>query len=444
MVTELRTQNQAQQLYTRAISQAYRNNIQIHEPSIWLLRDPETEEKMLRDADIKHAITYRRHLIAGRNWTLSPSVEGSPRSDMSVHVGTELVKGIKHFTRARLNLARAFFSGSRFARIHGTTKVMTLGDGVERTWWVPTALEDQSKHMYRMVPTTSNDEEQNITAHWERWHVGRQKFEPESVSDARRTIRHVYEDDQASLGHGSALREALGWVWYAKTHVAQESLQAVERFSQGIIHAQIDGARDAETGRPNEQVITDWVDLLEDLRAKHVIVSDKSDSIEIISGNAEGYQLLADIRSELKNSIYTLVMGANLTTSASEGGSYALAEVQENSTEALLQYDRETLQETLTEKLLGCIWAKNWANLAELGIAREKPEFNIVQEKIQDPKERAEVASVLNGMGVELSRDDVMEQTGFRIPEPGEDVIEPTAPAAPGLGGFGFKQAMGV
>ena len=69
MSTELRTRNVSQQLYVRALSSAWRNNIELHDPSLWLLREPELEEKMLRDADIQHAVGYRRHLIAGKDWT---------------------------------------------------------------------------------------------------------------------------------------------------------------------------------------------------------------------------------------------------------------------------------------------------------------------------------------------------------------------------------------
>ena len=434
MATELRIRNQSQQLFVRALSQAWRNGVQLHDPSIWLLRDPEVEEKMLRDADIRHAIGYRRHLIAGRDWKITPGVEGSPRSDMAVHVGTELVKHIEHFTRARLNLSRAFFSGARFSRIHGVPMELALGDGVTRTWWVPVSLEDQDKRMYRIVP---HRDDNIITATWERWNIAKSDFESLPEREFQETIRHVYEDDQAALGHGTALREALGWWWYAKTHVFQESLQAVERFAQGIIHAKIDGVRDAD-GKPNTQLITEWQDVLEDLRSRHVLVSDSNDNIEIIKGNSDGYQLLSEIRSELKNTIYTLVMGANLTTAAAEGGSYALAEVQENSTEALSQYDRETLQETLTKDLLGCVWRRNWPNLKELEIHKERPAFSISQEKIQDPKERAIVAETLNRMGVRLSRDDVLEQSGFRIPENGEATVDPVLPQGVDAGGGMF------
>jgi hypothetical protein len=443
MATELRTRHQSQSLYVRALSQAwrYRGFEGIPDPSLWLLRDPDTEEKMLRDADIAHAVGFRRHLIAGRQWNLTPRAEADPRSELAVAVGTELLDAIKHFTDARMNLARAFFSGSRFARIYGQPRTLTIGDGRPRTWWVPIRLEDLDKRMFRRMP--ERDElTQEITAHWERWHVGPDRFMPENQEDALRTVRHVYQDDEATLGHGRALREALGWWWYAKEHVFQESLQAVERFAQGIIHAKVAGARDAASGKPNEQLISDWQDVLEDLRSRHVLVSDAEDEVEVIQGNAEGWQLLADVRQELRSTIFTLVLGANLTTAADKGGSYALAEIQENSTEALIQYDRETLEETLTDDLLGCVWHKNHPNLIELGIANEKPRFTITQEKKQDPKERAEVAEVYNRMGLALAKDELYEQGGFRKPEEGEDVLEGKTAAdtfgmgVPGFGGF--------
>ncbi len=441
MTTELRVKNQAQQIYVRALSSAWRG-MQLHDPSLWLQREPEIEEKMLRDGDIAHAVGYRRHLIAGRDWTVTPRVESRPNAKLAVHVGETLLGGIKHFTNARFNLARAFFSGARFAKIHGETKVLTLGDGRPRTWWVPRRLEDLDKRMFRVVPKT-DDATGKVTAHWEKWNVGRQRFEVQSVDDAVTTIRHVYQDDQAQLGYGKALREALGWVWYAKTHVFQEALQAVERFAQGILSAKVDGIRDAATGLPNAELMEAWANVLEDLRSRHVIVYDSSDHIEHVQLNGEGWQLIERMLDRLKSMVFTLTMGANLTTAADDGGSYALAEIQENSTEALVQFDRQTLEETLTDDLIGCVWFMNHANLFELGLADDKPRLAITQEKRQDPKERAEVASVLSGMGVDLSLVDVLEQTGFKKPEEGEDIVEGGSSNPDPFGGFGLPPAFG-
>lgn len=443
MTEELRLRNQSQQLYVRALSQVYRNSVQLFDPSMWLVRDPEAEEKMLRDADIAHAIDFRRKLIAGRQWQLTPRVERSPVAELAVEVGTELLGGISHFTRARLNLARAFFSGSRFARIHGEPRNMTIGDGKPRTWWVPVRLEDEDKRIYRPVPELKQQEgttDVALAAHWERWNVANQRWDTETRTQAMHTIRHVYEDDQATLGFGRALREALGWVWYFKTEVMQETLQAVEKFAQGTLHAKVDMLRDADTNLPNPTLVEEWVSILEDMRSRHVIVSDKSDDIEIIQGNAEGWQLLEVIEEKLKNKVITLVLGANLPTTATEGGSYALGGIQENSTEMLIQYDRESLEETLTDDLLGCVWHKNRPNLVELGIVDEKPRFSIAQEKREDPEIVANVAQQANAMGLPLAKDELYEKLGFRKPEEGEDILEGgTAQPIGGIPGFGFK-----
>ena len=438
MSQAIRVRNQAAQVYTRALTGAWRNGIQLHDPSLWQFRDPEVEEKMLRDADIRHAVGYRRHLIAGKDWSVVPVDDASPRAELATQVASSLLKEIERFTEGRMNLARAFFSGARFARIHGEPRKLNIGDGKERVWWVPVRLEDSDKRMYRIV---GHNDDGRLSAHWERWDVGEGRYAIESEWDALHTIKHVYQDDEASLGHGSALREALGWWWYAKEHVFQESLAAIERYAQGVIMAKVDGARDATTDLPNAEIISEWQATLEDLRARHVLVFDKADEVDMLPGNAEGWQLMSDMREELKSTIYTLVMGANLTTAASDGGSYALAEVQENSTEALIQYDRQSLEETLSKDLIGCLWWRNWPNLVELGIADEQPLFNITQEKRQDPKERAEVATMLLNNGVDLPLNEVLEQTGFSAPEPGEPIITGRAPAEPlpMPGGFPFK-----
>lgn len=441
MSVEMTLQNQSQQIYVRALSTAWRHRTQIWDPSVWLNRDPDAEAKMLRDADIAQAVGFRQRLVAGRQWTIVPKTKGSPRGDMAVAVANELLGHIEQFTDARLNLASAFFYGSRFAKIHLQAKRMRIGDGRLRTWLVPVRLEDEDKKVHRVVPKT---EDGTLSAHWEHWNIPQAKWVPTPPRDALRTIRHVYQDDQSTLGHGRALREALGWWWYAKEHVFHESLQAVERFAQGIVHAKIDGLRDAATGMPNPELIRAWQEVLEDLRARHVLVSDRNDSIEIIQGNAQGWELLKTIRDELRNSIVTLVLCANLTTSADKGGSYALGEIQENSTEALVQHDREVLEETLSKQLLGCVWHENYANLVELGVVSEKPRFSIRQEKKLDPKVRADVANVLHGMGVPIAKDDIYEQTGFRKPQEGEDVVEGAAPMPTGFGDGMLPQGDGA
>lgn len=423
----------AQQLYVRALSTAWRNRVQLYDPSQWLIREPELEEKALRDADIAHAVGYRRHLIAGKNWQVTATNPNSKRGQMAAHVAEGLIRNIKHFTQARMNLARAFFSGARFGEIVLERRTLTIGDGKPRTWAVPVAIKDMDKMRFRIVPT---EKDGVIRAHWQVFDLAKGDWCDQTMDGYRRTIRHVYADDEATLGHGRGLREALGWWWYAKEHVFHESLGAVEKFARGILSAKVRGVRDAETGLPNSTLIAEWQAVLEDMNARNVLVYDSEDTVEMVRMDGTGWQLMSTIRGELRSAIFTLILGANLTTSAESGGSYALAEIQENSTEALIQFDRESLEETLSDDLIGCLWHFNAGNIADLGLdAEPAPRFKITQEKKNDPKQRVDVASMLHNMGVDLPLRDLYEQTGFRMPEPGEPKVDGNKPPPPGAGG---------
>lgn len=437
MSTELRSYHQAQQLWVRAYSSAWRRH-RMQDPSLWMQQEPEIIEKMQRDADIAHALNFRGHLIAGQEWSLTPKSKSSKNGELAVEVGTELLGEIEYFTEALLLLASAFLSGARIGRIHGEPRKLRLGDGKLRTWWVPTRIEDLDKRMLQKI-SEIDPQTQEIKAHWEQWHTGRAQWETLTRAEARDLIRHTYQDNQGSLGYGRGLREAMAWWWYTKEHVLEESVQACERFAQGMMIAKVDGSQAAAQEKTNAQLFADYAEMLENQRARHVLVIDTKDDVEMMKLSGEGWELLKWLTELLNTTISTLILGSNLPTTANSGGSYALADVQENSREALIQFDRKTLEESVTKGAVNCLWSRNWPNLVELGIAETKLKFGITQEKIEDSKEIAEVASVLHNMGVPLSAQDLYERTGMKKPEKDEEVIEgATPPPDPFGGGNGF------
>ena len=316
-----------------------------------------------------------RTKIAGGRWNCVPRREDHPKADLAVAVATELVDSIHKLADGLANLSYAFLPGPRFSRIHGEPHQLKLGDRLERTWWVPKELEDMDKRSYRKVVHGDNSSQTITGAHWERFWFGPGEWRPEKVLDARRTINHIYRDTQATLGFGKPLREALGWHWYALTHIFQESLQAAEKVGQGTTVVQMNGMRDQKTQLPNETAMQAMIDVIEDMRARHILVLDQADTIQHLEGASSGWQVLTTLRQEIKSSIYTLILGANLTTSADQGGSYALAQIQENSTESLIQFDRRSLEETLTNDLLGAIWYFNRPNLIETWHLRSNAAF---------------------------------------------------------------------
>lgn len=440
MSTELRQYNNAQELYLQSIRAAWSRS-QIRYPSMWSGRDPDVEAKMLRDATIGLAVRHRCLLVAGREWDLQPMNPKDPVSDLAVAVARALLKPIKKFTDSRRTLARAFFHGSRYALIHTREKVLDIGDGKRRKWVVPVRLEDQNRLRYRKV--IDDPSADKVTAHWEKWAIlGKDggTWQPVNDHEARMIIGHVFDDTEEGLGYGQGLREALGWPWYALTHANQETLGAIERFARGWVVAKIDKAAHAESGLPNNEVIRVWLKKLEQMQSRHVAVLSQDDTVEVVKGSSEGYQMLDNFVQRQENKVDRLVLAAKLPTGGGGDnvGSLARAGVEESSTQAVVGGDRDGLEETLTDDLVGYIWWRNNANLVELGIQDEKPRFSINQEKVEEPEKVANTAAVFHGMGLPLATEDLYERGGFRQPEAGEDVLEgAVAPVAPPGGGFG-------
>lgn len=447
MATELRQYNQAQQLYLTALTSAYRRS-QLYQPSVWLGQEPEIDEKMLRDPDIAHAVGFRCKLVAGRQWTLVPKDANDPLADLAVDIGTKLLgHKLKKFTQSRALLARAFFHGQRWARIHGECVPLTLGDGKRRMWWVPTRLEDVDSRQVRMVPEVDTRTGE-IANRYQLWNVGRgdwerdEKNQPRRMTndDLRQYVVHTYEDEQGSLGFGKGLRDALAWCWRTKAHVFEEAGRAIERFAGGMMLAKVNGLKDGEQSLPNPALMQAVLSAIENARARHSLVIDRDDEIEVVQGSAEGWQMLTDFREALRSMVLTLVLSANLPTSADKGGSFALSETQADSTEATMQYDREALEESLTDSLVRQTWANNYPNLLELGLAlpednySSQPRFNIKQEQKLDPEKRANVAKMAHEIGLPLPKAELYEQLGFRQPEEGEDVLDGAEPMQAGFG----------
>jgi hypothetical protein len=437
-VIELQGNHQAQEAFLSRLQSAWARD-QIKYPSIWFARDQEYQDKMLRDQVIGQVIDHRAAMAAGKNWDVVPRQKSSPEADLAAAVLKEIIGLIPKFAETRRLLARAFFYGSRYGACKVGRHRLDIGDGRERIWWGVNKIIDQDQFRYRKVIRRGTD--MPVRAEWEKRIIAGKnagKWQTVRKREALKIIGHVYNDAEEGLGYGKGLREALGWPWYAMSHTRQEALGAIERFARGWVVAKVDGARHADTNLPNSTVATAWKKFLKNMQSEHVGVLSKDDTIEIHHASAEGYQIIDTFLDRMANDVRTLVLSANLPTSAAKGGSYALAQVQEGASESLIQFDRELLEDSLTADLIELIWQMNWANLVELGIEKFKPRFAITQEKREDPQQVATIGQTMVGMGAPVAEADFYERVGFKVPEDDEPVIAglPADPFGAGLAPF--------
>jgi len=442
---ELSTRSRtAYERYVQRLSDAIKNRDWVVDPTFSLGSDSTIYTKILRDPVAAHAIRFRKHLVAGAEVRVVPASE-RPADKAAASVIEDLLGEIHGFTDARMGLAEAIFRGSAYAYVSGHRKRMIAGqlprnetfpslgtDAQPLDWWVPCRLINVDRRRFRLARDLQTQD-----LHWEFWSVDRRAWE--RMTNPEWFVRSVFEQTESSLGYGRGLLDTLYYFQSAKARAVQDAMSAVERFGQGLIKAAVENMRDAD-GRPvggdqrgGATVAKAWQDELAKHKARHILVHDARDEVSELQMSGRGWELIKWTIEYFDNAQVTAVLGATLPTIEGNGGSRAMAAVQENSTEALVQADRQRLADDLTRDLVGLLWRLNRAQIMQQVGAAVMPRLSIDQRKKEDPEAAAAVISTLLAAGVDLRKEDVYKKTGFSQPLPGDEIIEggSAAPAGP-------------
>ena len=424
----------AYQRYATDLSNAIKHRDWIYDPDYALASDSSVYEKIMRDPVTAHAIRFRKHMVAGAEWRIEPASD-EDQDKRAAEIVEEAIKRIGNFTDARIRLSSSIFLGSSYAAIQGRRYAQRLAGSETRSWWVPVALIDKDRRRFRRVYDRALKRRR-----WEMWSADREHWEP--LVNPEWFVHSVYDDTESSLRYGRGLLNTIYQFQAAKARTLQDAAALSERVGQGFLMAAIDNMRGPD-GRPvagadgsGTNVAQTWARELDKHRARNVLVHDARDKVSLLTGFGEGHTLLSSLIDYYDNTITTAILGANLPTTASSGGSYALARIQENSTEALVQADRNRLSDEITRDLVSCIWRYNQLQFEAEGLgAARKPSFRIVNQKREDPAQSAQIVATLLGAGVELRSDEVYRKCGFTQPLPEDATISaPAAPIDPDMG----------
>lgn len=437
----------AYQQYVQRLTDALKRRDWVADPDFALATDRQIYRKVMRDPVSAHAIYMRRHLVAGPDWKIEPASE-TDDDERAAGIVDDLLKNLRGFGDARSRLADSIFRGSAYAFIEGARAHRTV-DGVLGSWWAPTRLKDVDRRRFRRAQTALAGGAQASTTEWQFWSIEREDWEP--LEHPEWFVRCVFQDTEDSLGYGRGLLETLTYYQAAKSRVLQDYLAAGERSGQGFVTLGIESMR-GDNGRPNggtdrsaDDVAEAWLTSFAKHRSRHGFVHDARDEVKVHTGFGEGHQLLKNLIDYLDAAQTMAVLGSTMPTQATTGGSFAMASVQADSTEALVMADRIRLGEELTDCLIGLMWRLNRQQLADAGLAAARmPRLTIVNKTVEDPRESAQVIATALASGIPLRKDEVYRQLGFSVPVEGDDVIEPGQAA--GQGGLlgGIEETLGL
>jgi hypothetical protein len=445
-----------QDLYTHALRSAYIGGYRVLDPNYSQAKDPDFYEKMMRDPVIAHAINTRLHAVAGKTWRITPFSD-DPNDKLVAKMCESAFKQIKRFTEARRELAAAIIKGKSFGFIEGRRKLRSLANTPVREWWMPTFINDVDHRRFRLMSHWTNGQKadnRSLDVNWEMFSLtDTTNAGWQAIKRPELFIKVIYNDEEARLGYGRGLCEPVYFYKWVKDRILEEGIQGVAKWARGTVVVNIDDARMGSAGAADDRSLDAAKEAMStaisEMLTKHALIMGKEDKIELIESSGTGHQIVMDIIRYLDGALVSLICGSQLPFGGGEDvGSNARAETELDVHESLIQFDREKVDEDITESLVGLFFNMNAANFAELGLGgAQMPRFETVQEKKQDAEKNARVITALKQAGIDLRKDEVYQKVEYTVPQADDDVIKgseaPQNPFGSPFDSGEFDSAMG-
>jgi len=424
----------------------------------------EAYEAASQDYAVQHAMQYLSLLAAGGDW----AIETEDKEFQPVAAIVEdALKQIRDFMHGRRSLAWGALYGMMISRKTFKKKLLRLGEvGYKLIWDVPISLREVDWRRLRLERNPANDDRMA-------WYWTIHSLEVDQyliIGDRRKgTKAPNYQDflwyfsshEEQQAGYGRGFGEVLYTILFIKANLLQYRASIAERFSEpwvigklstlsGVLDSTDLGSGDAFQNVST--VLTEFLDVLEKMRSRHVIAVDKElHDIDIKEVSGSGDRTLGEFIAYLDKQITTLILGGTLATQQGDGvGSYAQAKQHASATDAVVIYHRSRLEEVFTRDLVGEFIERNKSTFMALDLPI--PESGQLKFKIRDTREQQgggqgqsdSIQRLQFAMqaGINLKKSEVYESLNFTMPneKDADDLLDwsEIKPAAPGGGGGGF------
>lgn len=417
-------------LYPYAVSTALSRET-LWEPSFAEFEEPQFFEKIERDAELKRLLTYRRQLIASERWYLEPASD-SRADQKAASILTALLKKIPRFQQARFLLASAFYRSNTWSRIYGGMSAINLpGFGVGK-WWNVTQLKDVDKREFELQRNREAEAGDPERRRYWRWMLADKsqnnvQFRPVDLDNF---IHHIYSDEERGLGHGTSIADALYFLNWFKQEILRNGMEFLGRWSQGMLVYYLDmvarGKKDSGTSTQRQ---TDALALLKSIQSGNKIALGVTERLENLDVPTGGWSTARDALQYVNEQASRLILGSVTNTGGgTDRGSLARAEVEKDSMQALVQFDRAILDETITSQLVERLLIKNWAMISSMGCAGAScPVFRSTGDAIEDPAANLELFTTIiekvPQLGAKIPASEVFRRLGVS-PAPQDDGVE--------------------
>jgi hypothetical protein len=445
-------------------------------------RDPLIFEKMQRDGVIAKAVQYRQHQIATAEYRF---VAPDSESRELIPYFEALFRHCQNLHEGRMHLTHAIFEGIAWTKMFADEA--TFGVGVDKTgqsnppiqWTVPVFAHVAADAIRRDVekrkikPEDGPEREVDVM-YWSTYNM--QSHEWLRVEKLENYLRLTYNDSAYTLGYGRGLIDAIWYYWYIKTQLLEKMLVGADKFAQPWIHIAIDLTmfHNAAGGGPGygtpEEMAAQLYAIFEKMRSGNIVITDSNAKVTPLDFSGTAAEGLAKLIEYCDRVLTELILGSSRPFGGGgPQGSYASAEVEKDSSIALMAYDLD-LHAIGLNQLVWALWRWNMPNFHRLQSSRTgrplsvlKPPFvKLDRKRFASTMEAATVGARVLNSGAPLIRSEYYAQTGWTEPwdlqstdilQPPGVAIDPAtglplppmlaAPGAPGAPGAGTPEAPG-
>lgn len=330
------------------------------------------------DSAIAHALHLHSCMAGGEKWRIKCEDE------QLQFIIQKLLRRITDFTHARKSLVEnGILLGLGMQRKYYETFEMKEYPGIQ--WTGISEIKEVDRRRVRL----EREDDSRTDLYWTIW-----------CPKADQYIIIEDRHDNPAIAEGAALQDyiwyfhereelnpyfrGMGQVLYPLAYIKRLALQywgdLCESWSKPWLIMLVDiakGAISAALGgdiKTADERVRLLLETVEKARARHAMVIDKSDQLDIQEHGSTGDNIIRDLMQYCDERIQLMLLGAELTTGTGSGvGSFALGNVHRQQTETLIMYSRSRLQEVLLRDVVNDLLYRNRMNLYRLGLDAPEP-----------------------------------------------------------------------
>lgn len=358
-------------------------------------------ELIRNDPAIKHSMHLLSLMVAGEYHEI---VAENPEYEQQAWIARRALAHTQDLVKARKSLCEhsVLFGLGVQRKIYRHVELR----GLPGVWTVPDKIVEVDRRRMRI----ERDEDDKTRTYWTIWEQAIDKYvviedrnwtsgyRGPTVQDFIFYIHDYEETNPYFVGFG----EVLYGLAYIKKKAMKYWADLAESWSKPMATWFIDSAKAAidaslGSGHPSHtQIIEKMHQIIENARARHSVVLDSSYKLEWSEHGSVGQNIISELIAYIDQKIQLLILGAQLTTQAIAGGSYALGQIHRGELQSIVQFNRLREEEVLERQFLYDFYEMNWQQLAMMGL--EVPEPGDVKYKVRVYNEQIKQEAMQNSL----------------------------------------------